>query len=84
MIKIFISLESAILAELKNVFISIEKMSKNEQKVTKLWPLQNSSPIILVQTIVKINPSVSNSYSFWRLCFCCFDYAFLFMEFMSA
>ena len=26
-------------------------MSKNKQKITKLWPLQNSSPIILVQTI---------------------------------
>ena len=27
-------------------------MSKNEQKVTKLWPLQNSSPVFLVQTII--------------------------------
>ena len=26
-------------------------MSKNEQKVTKLWSLQNSSPVFLVQTI---------------------------------
>ena len=34
-----------------------EKMSKKEQKVTKLWPLQNSSPIILVQTIVIVRLS---------------------------
>ena len=40
-----------------------EKMSKNEQKVTKLWPLQNSSPIILVQTIIESQ----NSYDFLKV-----------------
>ena len=48
----FIDFENYIISKCSLIPTPCEKMSKNEQKITKLWPLQNSSPIILVQTII--------------------------------
>ena len=48
----FIDFENYIILKYSLIPTPCEKMSKNEQKVTKLQPLQNSSPIILVQKII--------------------------------